>query len=56
MWNYRPIVVIIVLYVAINIYFYSRPIVTVADNFTGFIFSGVGHRDLSIRFRNKPGP
>jgi len=46
--------VIIVLYIAINIYNYSRPVVIVANNFIGLIFSRVGYRDLGIRFRNKP--
>ena len=56
MWNYRPIAFVIVLYIAINIYNHSRLVVMVADNLTGFIFSKVGHKDLSICFGNKPGP
>jgi hypothetical protein len=54
--NYRPIAVIIVTYVAINIYNYSRLVVTVANNLTGLIFSRVGRRDLGICFSNKPSP
>ena len=46
---------VVVLYIVINIYNYFRPVVTVADNFTGLIFLKVGYRDLSIRFCNKPG-
>jgi len=34
--------VIIVLYIAINIYNYSRLVVIVANNFIGLIFSRVG--------------
>ena len=37
----------------INIYNYPRPIITVTDNFTGFILSRVGYKDLSIHFNNK---
>jgi len=49
-------VVITVLYIAINIYNYSGPVVIVANNFIGLIFPRVGCKDLSIRFCNKPGP
>jgi hypothetical protein len=56
LWDYRPIVVIIVPYVAINIYNYSRPVVTVTNNLIGLVFSGVGRKDLGICFGNKPGP
>ena len=45
--------VVIVLYIAINIYNYSRLVVTVTDNLIGLIFSRVGHRDLNIHFSNK---
>ena len=55
MWNCRPIAVVIVLYIAINIYNYFRPVIMVADNLIGFIFSRVGYRDLGIYFGNKPG-
>jgi hypothetical protein len=51
--NYRPIVVITVLYIVINIYNYSRLVVTVTNNFTGLIFPRVGRRDLGIYFSNK---
>jgi len=42
--------VIAVLYIAVNIHNYSRLVVAVANNFTGFIFSRIGRRDLSICF------
>jgi hypothetical protein len=54
--NYRPIVVVTVPYVAINIYNYSRPVVIVANDLTGLIFSRVGRRDLGMYFSNKPSP
>jgi len=47
--------IIIVLYIAINIYNYSRLVVTVANNFIGLIFSGIDYRDLSICFSDKLG-
>ena len=56
MWNYRPIAVVIVPYIAVNIYNYSRPVVTVADNLASLIFSWVGCRDLSIYFGDNPSP
>jgi len=56
LWDYRPIVVIIVPYITANIYNYSRLVVAVTNNFTGFIFSRVSCRDLGISFSNKPGP
>jgi len=49
-------VVIIVPYIAVNIYNYSRPVVAVANNPIGLIFSRVGCRDLGIYFSNKLGP
>ena len=52
----RPTVVIIVPYVAVNIYNYSRLVVLVTNNLTGLIFFRVGRRDLGICFSNKPGP
>ena len=52
--NYRPIVVIVVPYVIVNIYNYSRLVVIVTNNLIGFIFSRVGRRDLGIYFSNKP--
>ena len=53
---YRPIVVIIVLYIAVNVYNYSRLVVAVANNSIGLIFSRVGYKDLGICFSNKPSP
>ena len=53
MWNYRPIAVIAVLYIAVNIRNHSGPVVAVANNSTGLIFFRVGRRDLSICFGNK---
>ena len=55
MWDYRPIVVVIVLYIMVNIYNYSGPVVIVTNNLIGLIFSRVGCRDLGIYFGNKPG-
>jgi len=46
-------VVVTVLYIAINIYNHSRPVVAVADNPIGLIFSRVGRRDLGMCFGNK---
>ena len=43
--------VVIVVYIAINIYNHFRLVVIVANNFIGFIFS-----DLSMRFSNKLSP
>jgi len=48
--------VVIVLYIAVNIYNYSRLVVTVTNNLIGLILSRVGRRDLGIYFSNKPGP
>jgi len=47
--------VIKVLYIAVNIYNYSRLVVLVTNNFTGLILSRVGYRDLGISFSNKLG-
>jgi len=44
--------VVIVPYIAINIYSHSRLVITVADNLMGLIFSRVGYGDLSMRFSN----
>ena len=55
MWNYRPIAVIIVPYVVVNIYNYSRLVVLVTNNLIGLVFSRVGYRDLGIYFSNKLG-
>ena len=56
MWNYRPITVVIILYVAVNIYNYSRLVIAVTNNLIGLILSRVGYRDLGIYFSNKPSP
>jgi len=48
--------VVAVLYIAVNIYNYFRLVVAVANNSIGFIFSGVGRRDLSMYFSDKPSP
>jgi len=53
LWNCRPIAVIAVLYIAVNIYNYSRLVVAVANNPIGLIFSRVGYRDLGMCFGNK---
>ena len=37
---YRPIIVVIVLYIVVNIYNYSRPVVIVTNNLIGLIFLG----------------
>ena len=50
MWNYRPIVVIAVPHVMVNIYNYSRLVVIVTNNLTGLILARVGHRDLGVYF------
>ena len=55
MWNYRPIAVIAVLYITVNIHYYFRPVVIVTNNLAGFIFSRIGRRDLGVCFSNKPG-
>jgi hypothetical protein len=46
-------VTVAVLYITVNIYNYSRLVITVANNLTGLIFSRVGCRDLGICFSNK---
>ena len=48
-------IVIIVPYVTVNIYNYSRLVVIVTNNPIGLIFSRVGYRDLGIYFSNKLG-
>jgi len=48
--------VVTVLYIAVNIHNHSRLVVAVANNSIGFIFSRIGHKDLSIYFGNKPSP
>ena len=52
MWNYRPIVVVIVPHVTVNIYNYSGLVVAVTDNLIGLILARVGYRDLGICFGN----
>jgi hypothetical protein len=54
--NYRPIAVIIVPYVIVNIYNYSGLVVTFTNNLIGLIFFRVGHRDLGIYFGDKLSP
>ena len=56
MRNYRPIVVVTVPYIAVNIYNYSGLVVLVTNNLIGLIFFRVGYRDLGIYFGNKLGP
>ena len=56
MWNYRPIVAVAVLYIAVNIYNYFRLIIIVTNNLAGLILFRVGYRDLSIYFSNKLSP
>ena len=53
MWNYRPIVAVVVLYIVVNNYNYPRLIIMVINNLAGLIFSRVGCRDLNIYFGNK---
>jgi len=53
LWNYGPIVVITVPYIAVNIYNYSGLVIAVTNNPIGFIFFKVGRRDLGIYFGNK---
>ena len=48
--------VIIVLYITVNIYNYSRLVVTFTNNLKGLIFSRVGYRDLGIYFGDKLSP
>ena len=45
-----------VLYITVNIYNHSGPVVIVTNNLAGFIFSRVGRKDLGMRFGNKPSP
>ena len=49
-------VVVAVLYIAVNIYNYFRLVVLVTNNLTGLVFSGVGRRDLGMCFGNELGP
>ena len=53
--NYRPIVVIVVPYIIVNIYNYFRLVIIVTNNLIGLILSRVGRRDLGICFSNKLG-
>ena len=55
MRNYRPIAVVAVPYVAVNIYNYSGLVVLVTNNLIGLILFRVGYRDLGIYFSNKLG-
>jgi len=56
LWDYKSTVAVIVPYITVNIYNYSRPVVEVTNNLTGLIFSRVGRKDLGMSFGNKPGP
>ena len=47
--------VIAVPYIAVNIYNYSRLVVSVTNNLIGLVFSRVGYRDLGMCFSNKLG-
>jgi hypothetical protein len=48
--------VIAVPYITVNVRNYPRPVVTVINNFMGFILSRVGCGDLGICFSNKLSP
>ena len=48
--------VVIVPYIAVNIYNHFGLVVLVTNNFTGFILSRVGRRDLGIYFGDKLSP
>jgi hypothetical protein len=39
----------------VNIYNYSRLVVTVTNNLAGLVLSRVGYRDLGMRFSDKLG-
>ena len=56
MWNYRPIAVIAVLYIIVNVYNHSKLVIIITDNFAGLIFFRVGYGDLGICFSNKLSP
>jgi len=56
LYNYRPIAVVAIPHVAVNIYNYSRLVIAVTNNLIGLILSRVGRRDLGIYFSNKPSP
>ena len=53
--EYKPIAVVAVLYVAVNIYNHSGLVVSVTNNLMGLIFSRAGRRDLGMYFGNKLG-
>ena len=48
--------VIAVLYIVVNVYNYSKLVVTVTNNLAGLILFRVGCKDLSIYFSNKLSP
>ena len=50
MWNYRPIAVVVVPHVMVNIYNYSGLVVIVTNNLIGLVLSRVGCRDLGMHF------
>ena len=52
MWNYRPIAVVIVPHVIVNIRNYSGLVVIVTNNLIGLILARVGYRDLGIYLSN----
>jgi hypothetical protein len=56
LWNYKPIAVVAVPYITVNVHNYPRPVVTVTDNFIGLILFRVGCGDLGIYFSNKLNP
>ena len=56
MWNCRPIAVVTVLYITVNIHSHPRPVVMVTNNFTGLILFRVGCGDLGMYFSNKLSP
>ena len=45
--------VITVLYIIVNVCNHPRLVVTITNNFAGFILFRVGYRDLGIYFSNK---
>jgi hypothetical protein len=50
LWNRRPIAVIAVPHITVNIYNYSRLVIIVTNNLIGLVLSRVGRKDLGIRF------
>ena len=56
MWNYKPTVVIAVLYIIVNVHNHPKPVVIVTNNLAGLILFRVSCGDLSIYFSNKLSP